>query len=330
LITLRRDGRSSSGTATALLITAALLPAIMIAGCGPQKKNTSVVRMGILRNDLHHLAYYVAREKGFFTERGIEVKEVDEFNAGPEEMSAFAAGDLDMGYVGVAPVTTFVGQGMAEVKIVAQANSEGSAIVVRNGLEAEDVAGLKGRNVAVPGYSTVQDFLLRTALKKAGVSDKEVVISAVNPSEMPEALAAATSDAVVAWEPYPSMIEVQKLGRTLLDSAKIWPHHPCCMLVANEVFIEENPDTVRKIVAAHLAATKYIQDNPLEAADMAHLFTGQTREVTRLAMRNVEFSYKLDVKGITRYVEFLKSNGVIDVGDPADFAESLADPGFIR
>jgi NitT/TauT family transport system substrate-binding protein len=312
-----------------MICAAALLPVMFMQGCGTQNRSTRVVRMGILRNDLHQLAYFVAREKGFYTEQGIEVKEVEAFNAGPEEMGAFSAGDLDMGYVGIAPILTFVGQGMADVKIVAQANAEGSAVVVRNGLEAEDAAGLKGRNVAVPGYSTIQDCLLRMALKKAGVSDKEVVINAVNPTEMLQSLAAATIDAAVVWEPYPSMAEAQKVGRVLITSAKIWPHHPCCMLAADAAFIEDNPDTVEKVVAAHLKAMKYIRDNPLEAADMAHLFTGQTLEVSHAAMKDIEFSYQPDVKGIERYVEFLKGNGVIKVGSVPGFTRGLIDERFL-
>jgi NitT/TauT family transport system substrate-binding protein len=330
LIFRGRESRRGQGAAIAVLFAAALLAVVLIEGCGPPKKSTRVVRMGVLRNDLHQLAYFVARQKGFFAEQGIEVKEVEASTGGPEEMGAFSAGDLDMGYVGIASVATFVGQGMADVKIVAQANAEGSAAVVRNGMEAEDVAGLKGRNVAVPGYYTVQDYLLRIALKKAGVSDKEVNISVLTPAKMPAALAAATVDAAVIWESYPSMIEAQKVGRVLITSAEVWPHHPCCMLVADSAFLRNNPGTVRKVVAAHVKAMNYIRDNPLEASDMAQLFTGQPKQVAHAAMKNVEFSFRPSLNGIARYVEFLKENGVIKVKDPAGFAASLVDNGFIR
>ncbi len=322
-------GGAATGFAVTLITVMALLMALPLGGCGAKPQGTRVVRIGTLRNDLHQVAYYVAREKGFFTEEGLDVREGGAFNAGPEEMSAFSAGELDMGYAGTAPIVTFAGQDMADVKIVAQANLVGSAIVVRNGLEAEDVAALKGRTIAVPGYSTVQDFLLRTALKKAGMSDKDVNIIVVKPPEMIPALAGGQVDAAVAWEPYPSMMVNQKAGRVLIRSGKIWPHHPCCMLVADADFLRRNPDTVKRVVAAHVKATKYIRDNPLEAADMAHLFTGQPAEVARAAMKDIEFSYVPEVKGIQRYVEFLKSNGVIKVKDAASFTRGLVDTGFL-
>ena len=235
----KREGAVGPGVIVLSLVVAMVI-ALALGGCGEEKKGTKVVRMGILRNDLHQVAYYVAKEKGFFTDEGLDVREGGAFNAGPEEMSAFSAGDLDMGYAGTAPIATFAGQAMIDIKIVAQANMVGSAVLVRNGLEAEDVADLRGRTIAVPGYSTVQDFLLRTALKKAGVSEQDVSIIVVKPPEMIPALSRGQVDAAVAWEPYPSMVVAQKAGRILTTSGKIWPHHPCCMLVVDSGFQKKN------------------------------------------------------------------------------------------
>jgi len=321
-----RVGAIKPGAANLLAI--AVAAAIIFPGCGGTKQ-TRVVRVGYLRNDLHQLAYYVAREKGFFEEQGLDVREGGVFNAGPEEMSAFSAGDLDMGYVGTAPAVTFSAQDMADIKIVAQSNQEGSAIVVRNGLEAEDISALKGRTVAVPGYSTVQDLLLRMALEKAGLKPEDVNIITLKPPEMITALSSSQVDGFVAWEPYPSQAAEQKAGRVLVDSGRTWPHHPCCMLVVDSGFLKKNPDAVRRMVAAHVKATGYIRANRLEAADMAHLFTGQDRPVVNRAMKNIDFTYMPDIKGIRRYVEFLAGNGVIKSEDPGSFTRELVDVEFL-
>jgi NitT/TauT family transport system substrate-binding protein len=311
------------------LLVAALLAALALSGCGSQPKAARVIRVGFLRNDLHQLAYYVAREKGFFTEQGLDVREGGAFNAGPEEMSAFSAGDLDIGYVGTAPVVTFVGQEMADVKIVAQANQIGSSILVRPGLDAEDVTALKGRTIAIPGQSTVQDFLLRMALDKAGVDITEVKVIVVKPPEMPTALASAQVDAGVVWQPYPAMAVARNQARVLENSQQIWPHHPCCMVVADSRFIEKDPDAVKRFVAAHVKATEYIRNNPQEAADMAHLYTGQPTDVARQAMKNIEFSYRPDAKKIQQYVEFMSQTGVIKEKDAGAFTRALIDTSFI-
>jgi NitT/TauT family transport system substrate-binding protein len=311
------------------VVTAALAVGLSLAGCGAANEPTRVVRMGFLRGDLHQLAYYVAVQKGFFADEGLDVKEAGAFSAGPEEMSAFSAGDLDMGYVGTAPVMTFVAQDMATVKIVAQANQEGSAIVARNGLEADDVVALKGRAVAIPGYSTVQDLILRLALKGAGLAPGDVNIIVLKPPQMISALAAAQIDAFVAWEPYPAQALAQKAGRVLSYSKEIWPGHPCCMLVVDQRFLDAEPETVKKVVAAHARATRYIRDNPAEAADMAYLFTGQDRDVVAAAMKDIKFFYTPDPKGLQKYAEFLKQAGIIKSGSPAAFARKLLDTEFL-
>jgi hypothetical protein len=109
------------------------------------------VRIGYLQADIHQLSCWVAIEKGFYKEQGLDVEVAGIFKAGPEEMSAFAAGELDMGYVGEAPATTAVANGAAKVQVLAQVNTEGSAIMVGKDAAIAKVTQLAGKSVAVPG-----------------------------------------------------------------------------------------------------------------------------------------------------------------------------------
>lgn len=315
--------------ALAALLAAALLAAACGCGGGGGGGQADSIRVGHLRDDLHQLAYYVAKEKGYFEAEGLTIEEGGTFNAGPEEMSAFSAGDLDIGYVGAAPAVTFAGQGMADVRIVAQVNALGSALVVRAGMEAEDAASLRGRNVAVPGYSTVQDFLLRLSLEEAGVEAEDVNIITLKPPEMITALETGQIDGFLAWEPYPAMAVEKGVGRVALRSGEIWPDHPCCVLIADTGFADRNPETVRRFVAAHARATEYINGHPMEAADMGHLFTGQESAVVEKAIENIAFVYEPDVEGLALYVDFLDRAGVIDVGDAEAFSNELVDLRFL-
>ena len=95
--------------------------------------NGQPVRIAYLQSDIHQLPCWVALEKGLFEKEGVKVEVAGIFKAGPELMSAFAAGALDMGYVGVAPATTAVANKTAKVVVLAQVNTEGSALVVKKG-----------------------------------------------------------------------------------------------------------------------------------------------------------------------------------------------------
>ena len=94
------------------------------------KQIEKTVRIGYLKADLHQLALFVAKEKGYFDEFGLNV-ELYVFSAGPEEMDAFGSQDIDMGYLGIAPATTKRLNLSIPIIIIGGVNNEGSAIVVR-------------------------------------------------------------------------------------------------------------------------------------------------------------------------------------------------------
>ena len=217
------------------------------------------IRMAYLQSDIHHLALWVAIEKGLFKINGADVEVKGVFKAGPEIMTAFAAGELDMAYVGEAPSTTAVANKAARVVVVSQVNTEGSALVVaKKNSDINNLTDLQGKTVAVPGHSTVQDFLLRRALRGSGMAPEQVNIIVLKPPEMIGALRTGQIDAFIAWEPYPSKADTMSVGRNLATSKQMWPGHPCCVLISDRGFIDGRPEMVAAVVRSHVQATDYI------------------------------------------------------------------------
>ena len=257
------------------------------------------------------------------------------FRAGPEIMTAFAAGALDMAYVGEAPATTAVANKAADVVVVAQVNTEGSALVVaREASGMDSVADLEGKTVAVPGLSTVQDFLLKKALKKA-LADKvadtsKVNIIVVKPPEMIGALRTGQIDAFVAWEPYPSKANTLGVGRNLATSHDIWAGHPCCALVARSEFLGKASDRVQGVVRAHVKATEFIRMHPEEALQIGVKYTGMDARTVEMAMKNVHYTYELSVQGEKEYVEFLSELKYIKVPDAGAFTERFLHTDILK
>jgi NitT/TauT family transport system substrate-binding protein len=295
----------------------------MATGAGP-------VRMAYLQNDLHHLPLWVALENGYFKDNGVDVTIAGIFRAGPETMSAFGAGSLDMAYVGIAPTVTAVANKTARVRVLAQINTNGSAIIVAKTSPIRSILDLRGKTVAVPGVSTVQDFLLRKALTNKGLSLNEVNIIVLKPPEMIGALRTGQIDAFIAWEPYPSKAVTSGVGRVLVVSKQIWPNHPCCVLVADDNFIKHNKNKIEAILKAHIKAINFIKNNPEEAVNIAAKYTGMDKPTIRLALKNVTYTYQLNVKGIQEYVRFLSKLKFINVADPNAFVKGLLDPRFLQ
>jgi len=283
------------------------------------------VRMGYLQNDLHQLAAFVCLERGMYKAEGVNVTVAGVFRAGPEEMSAFAGRDLDFGYVGEAPATVAVANRVADVKIVAQANLEGSAVVVGKDSGLKNLKELVGKTVAVPGYATVQDFLFRRALTNDSVALTSVNTVIIKPPEMIPALKTKQIDAFVAWEPYPAKAVTSGVGALLAPSSELWPKHPCCVLVVDTRFLSKKPELVKGILRAHVKATRFILDNPEEAVKVGEKFTGMDAETVKLAMKNIKYAYEPDVQGLLEYVTFLKERGHLKISDSEEFVRRIID-----
>jgi len=139
------------------------------------------IRLGYLLGDLHQLAQVVAQNstlvggKSMFEEYGLNVKDATGApfaNGGSEMTLGFAGGTVDMGYLGAPPAILNHLNGAVNTVIVAQANSEGSGLVVKANSDIHDLADLVNKTVATPGESSIQFLLLKIALDKEGLDLK--------------------------------------------------------------------------------------------------------------------------------------------------------------
>ena len=288
------------------------------------------VRIAYLQSDIHQLPCWVALEKGFFEKEGVKVEVAGIFKAGPELMTAFAAGALDMGYVGVAPATTAVANKTARVVALAQVNTEGSAIVVKKDGKVQSIPDLVGKIMVVPGHSTVQDSLFRKALHQFKISPDQVKIMVLKPPEMIGALRTDQIDAFIAWEPYPAKAVTMGVGRVLAASRDIWKDHPCCVLVADAEFLESRPEKAKSVVRGHVKAIDFIRQHREEAIKIGVRYTGMDEASVRMAMENVNYTPVLSVEGEKEYVDFLTKLKYIKVDDVQIFVDRFMRPDFIK
>jgi NitT/TauT family transport system substrate-binding protein len=279
---------------------------ISILSCSPSSKDTANIRLGYLQSDLHHLPAFVAIEKGFFKQQGLAVEIVGAFRAGPELMSAFAAGELDIGYVGLAPAITAAANNTARIRCIAQVNTEGSALVVGKNSPYNTIADLKGKVITIPGYSTMQDFLLRKALNTTGLDVKQIKILVLKPPEMIPALTEQDIDAFIAWEPYPSKAVNENTGKILLSSHQIWEDHPCCVVVADEQLAKTRSADIEKIIAVHNLACRFINDHQVQAIDIGVKYTGMDRKTVEAALGYIKYDGVLNLQRVSEYIDFLK------------------------
>ena len=174
-------------------------------------------------------------------------------------MTAMASGEVDVGYVGIAPVLSSVEKGVP-VKVISSAQTEGSGIVVTEESGILSAADLKGKTIATPGEASIQHVLLTYYLKENGLSIDDLNISAMKVPSMNDALKTKQIDGIITFQPYVSIAANDSGNFVLADSLDILPNHPCCVVVASDDFIKNHEDKVKDIVAIHEDATKFINE----------------------------------------------------------------------
>ena len=287
----------------ALLAVALLLIA---AGCtqpsGTASSSTTAapvkeLRMGY-QPSTHQMAAITALEKGWFKEdlAPLGVVNVSDkvFPSGPPEMQAMMAGELDVAYVGAAPVLTALATGL-DAKIVAGVNTQGSDLVVRNDLDYKSPQSLSGLTIATFPAGSIQDTVLRDWLKKNNLTpDKDVFIKGMSPGDAVTAITAGKVDAVFLPTPSPSTIVNQGKGKVAVQSGAMYPNHTCCVLVVSGKLIREHPEIVRQILATNDRAVLWNEKNPAEAAAIYSTKTGAKLEDVTASLAEWDGSWASD------------------------------------
>jgi len=267
-------------TAAACIALAFLM---IIAGCTQQAGTTTVpttqvsstaapipeLKIGY-QPSTHQMAHITAMEKGWWQQDlgplGVANVSDKVFPSGPPEMAAMQAGELDVAYVGAAPVLTALATGL-DAKIVASVNSQGSDLVVRNNLDYQGPQSLKGATIATFPPGSIQDTVLKDWLKKNNLTpDKDVFIKGMTPGDAVTAITAGKVDGVFLPTPSPSTIVNQGKGKIVIHSGQMYPNHTCCVLVVSGKLIRERPDIVRQIIRTNDRAVAWNKANLEEAA----------------------------------------------------------------
>ncbi len=261
-----------------LFVTIMLLAAAFISGCtAPEEEQMTELNIGY-QPSTHQIAHMTAMEKGWWAEDlapfGIEEVNEFEFPTGTPEMTAMLAGDLDIAYVGAAPVISALSSGL-DAKIVAGVQTQGSNLVLRPEIPYMGPEDLKGLKIATFPAGTIQDTLLRSWLEENGIDpDNDLDILPMGPGDAITAITAGQVDGVFLPHPAPAIIESEGNGVSVMASGEMSPDHACCVLVVSGKLIRENPAMVEQIVSTHIKATEYNKDNIDEASAIFAAKTG--------------------------------------------------------
>ena len=255
--------------------------------------------------------------------------EVRPFTNPGDQKAALLAGSLDMTGTTLALAIQAAARGEPVVLVAALCN-KCSALVVRKGAGIASPADLKGKRIAsVPG--TMHEILLREVLTRAGLDPaKDVTLMRVDFFDMGTALAKGDIDAFLSGEPLPTQAALQGYGEILtypyFDDA-IGPIN-AGMIVRRDA-LEKRPEAIKALVAAHVRATRRLQEDKARWLAEAAARFGVDPPILAAALGNMELAWDMDDVFVQRLATLgarMKELGLIE-REP-DYA-ALVDARFV-
>jgi NitT/TauT family transport system substrate-binding protein len=207
---------------------------------------------------------YIARDKGFFQQRGIDVDLII-IEQVTEKFGALAAGKLDMVAGGGGTSLIYLTEPDQLQYVAATDDSNGAdGVVAKN--EITSLADLKGKRIAL-NRGGLPELYLATLLKTAGLRESDVALVDMPGDEVGKAFIAKEVDAAVTWEPWLSRAKATDFGHLLIDTS-VTPGVVCDVLVARKDFVVRHPKEVKAVVDAWHEAVAYFDSHRQEAIEL--------------------------------------------------------------
>ncbi len=258
MIKIRLPRRDFLAIAGAAMAVSALPKAVRAQG------ETAPLNFGFQETSWGTIGMIVESED-LFKKAGANVN-ILKFDSGKTTRDAMIAGRVDIGVIGATPFIIGAAKGQLEAIAVALYGARTQSVVasVKSGIKS--VKDLKGRKVGSQLGSATDFVFQNKILPKFGLSKSDVQIINVTFQNHLSALVAGSIDAFAGVEPFPSLAEVENIGKVLVDYSE-FDLQPV-MLAANKSVADGKRDAVVAFLRGWLAGVKEFNDHREQATQI--------------------------------------------------------------
>jgi NitT/TauT family transport system substrate-binding protein len=223
-----------------------LLALTAVAGSSAWALDAVKGRLDFLPHGLH-APFYLAVEKGWFAEQGLDVT-IDDGNGTGPALALIAAGQYDIAQISLGALPIARDKGMP-VKAIATIVRKGDVgIVVDNGAKVSTPKDLEGKTVLYAANSIETPFI-DTYFKRAGVDKSKVNLMNVDASAKITSYMAGKGDGVFTPVPMYTLKGISPRDSKGLYFSDVGINIPSFGLVASEDTIAKRPKMLASFVA---------------------------------------------------------------------------------
>jgi len=263
-----------------------------------------------------HAPLFVALERGYFTDHGLEVEIIAPSNPNdPPKLVAAGKADIAVSYQHQHQMQ--IDQGLPLVRIATLIATPLNSLVVLEDGPIKSLADLKGKTIgySVGGFETV---LLKVMLEKEGLSLSDVKLVNVNFSLSPSLFTGQVDAVIGAFRNFElNQMDIEKRpGRAFFVEENGVPAYDELILVANKAQI--NDSKLRHFVDALEEGVQYLVNHPDESWEL--FIKGKRKnlndDLNKRAWRDTlpRFALRpgaLDQQRYHRFAKFLQEQGTV-------------------
>jgi len=251
------------------LILIVFLTIFILSACSgirPEQANQDQITnirlpMGYIPN-VQYAPFYIAVEKGFFNEVGIEIE--FDYSYETDGVALVGANELQFSVVSGEQVPIARAEGLPIIYVMAWYEKYPIAVVSKTSQNIHSPEDLAGKRVGLPGMFGANYVGLRALMGEVNLEESDLTLQSVGFNQV-EVLAADTSDVIVGYianEPVQLAAQGYDLDIILVaDYLDLVSNG----IITNEITIKEDPELVRRMVSATLKGIQYAVENPDEA-----------------------------------------------------------------
>ncbi len=322
------DYRVKAGIAAALVAfvvgTSVALNDQPLARSAGSSGSSDVLRLGYFPNINHAQAVIGVGNGDYQDALGSVRLEKQIFTAGPAAVEGLFANRVDCSYVGPNPAINGYLKSEGSLKVVSGVSSGGAVFVVRNGAVIDSPDDFSGKKLASPQLGNTQDIALREYLMEHGydvqLTGGDPEILPAKPADMLTLMVKGDLDGAWVPEPWGARLVREGGASIFLDERDLWDggQFATALLICDADYIENNPETVKRLIRAHVSETLWINGHREEAID---LFNEHVAEILgaefdegdlRTALTRMEFTYDPLEETVVQSAEAAYSLGLLD------------------
>lgn len=280
-----------------LLLTFVML--LTFFGCSKNKSNEiegNKVQKVTLNEVAHSIFYapqYVAIEKGYFLEEGIELNLVTGFGA-DKVMTSLVSGDADIGFMGSeASIYVYTG-GSADyaVNFAQLTQRAGNFLVSRQSYSNFTWNNVKGKTILGGRAGGMPQMLLEYILKKQGIDPKKDVeiIQNIDFGSTAAAYSSGLGDFTAEFEPTATTIENEGRGYVVASMGVDSGYVPYTAYCAKKSYLEKNPEIIQSFTNAIQKGLDYV--NSHTSSEIAEVIAPQFQETDIATLTKIVERYK--------------------------------------